>query len=99
MRLAIDTEEQNKDRCSDSDTRTFHSHTVLDTQPKSMSLQTFQQKFGIGLTEELCLHTSKKDKLATRKKKKKRKKTQQQHQNQTKPWKQEQRGLELIRNP
>lgn len=88
MRLATDTEKQNKDRRSDSDTKTFHSHTVLDTQPKSMSLQSFQQKFGIGLIKELCLQTSKKDKLTTRKKQKQ--KTRRGN---------ESKGLELIRNP
>ena len=88
MRLATDTEKQNQDRCSDSDTKTLHSHTVLDTQPRSMSLQTFQHIFGIGLTKELWLHTSKKNKLTTRKKKKEKKKLG----NKSK-------GLELIRNP
>lgn len=67
MRLVIDRGKQNSDRCSDSDTKTFYSHTALERQPKSKSLQTFQQLLGISFTEELYLYTSSKDKLTTKK--------------------------------
>lgn len=67
MRLVIDREKQNNDRCSDSDTETFYSHTALERQPRSKSLQTFQQLFGISFTEELYLYTSSKDKLRIKK--------------------------------
>lgn len=63
MRRVIDREKQNNDRCSDSDTKTFYSHTALERQPRSKSLQTFQQLFGISFTEELYPYTSSKDKL------------------------------------